>query len=239
MLNLDVLKPPVKVRIQPFLEDVLKKTGQEEVVSIYVVGSSVTPDFTSDSDTNTLFIISGAAVFYSLRSRKAGGFVKERILRILIPYVIIGIFVIAPPQVYLERLTHGEFSGNFFQFYYPHYFDGIYPFGGNFAIIPMHLWYLMDLFIFSLILLPLFIPRGNPGESLISRLAIRFEKFWDNFVQRPSFRQGDLVGGSISVSVGQGSGPLVGVVPEVNPWHIGNGIHHLPLYDSQNSLPVR
>ena len=31
------------------------------------------------------FILSGAAVYYSLKSRKTGGFVKERILRILIP----------------------------------------------------------------------------------------------------------------------------------------------------------
>jgi len=60
------------------------------------------------------FVLSGAAVYYSLKTRKGGGFVKERILRILIPLVGIGIFVIAPPQVYLERLSNGEFSGTFF-----------------------------------------------------------------------------------------------------------------------------
>jgi len=103
------------------------------------------------------FVISGAAVYYSLKSRKTRGFIKERTLRILIPLVSIGIFVLAPPQVYLERLTHGEFSGSFFQFY-PHYFDGLYGLGGNFAWMGVHLWYLMDLFIFSLIALPLFLP---------------------------------------------------------------------------------
>ena len=124
------------------------------------------------------FILSGAAVYYSLGSRKARGFVKERMLRILIPWVGIGIFIIAPPQVYLERLTHGEFSGNFFQFYYPHYFDGVYAFGGNFAIIPLHLWYLVLLFTFSMIALPIFLPLGGTGNSLISRLANSFEKPW-------------------------------------------------------------
>jgi len=124
------------------------------------------------------FILSGAAVYYSLKSRKAGGFVKERILRILVPWVGIGIFIMAPPQVYLERLTHGEFTGTFSQFYYPHYFDGVYPFGGNFAIIPMHLWYLVLLFTFSMIVLPLFLPFGGKGISLISRLAKLFEKPW-------------------------------------------------------------
>jgi len=124
------------------------------------------------------FVLSGAAVYYSLRVRKGGGFVKERVLRIAVPWVLIGIFVIAPPQVYLERLTNGEFSGNFFQFYYPHYFDGVYAFGGNFAIIPMHLWYLVILFTVSLVALPLFLSGGKSGESLISRLATWFEKPW-------------------------------------------------------------
>ena len=124
------------------------------------------------------FILSGAAVYYSLRSRTAGGFIKERSLRILIPWILIGIFVIAPPQVYLERLTHGEFSGTFFQFYYPHYFDGIYAFGGNFAIIPLHLWYLVLLFIFSLVALPLFLSRKKAGNSLISKLANSFDRPW-------------------------------------------------------------
>ena len=36
----------------------------------------------------------------------------------------------------------------------------------------------MDLFIFSLILLPLFLIRGNTGESLISRLAASLKKPW-------------------------------------------------------------
>lgn len=124
------------------------------------------------------FILAGASIYYALRSRTAGGFTKERTLRILIPIIILGIFVIAPPQVYLERLTHGDFSGNFFQFYYPHYFDGIYGVGGNFAVVPMHMWFLWLLFIYSLILLPLFLHNKRTGMSLLSRFATLFEKPW-------------------------------------------------------------
>ena len=127
------------------------------------------------------FIISGAAVYYSLRSRRAGGFIKERILRILIPLVLIGIFVIAPPQVYLERLMDGDFSGTFFE-WYPHYFHGVYPFGGNFAFQGLHLWYLMYLFIFSLIFLPLFVSWRKTGSSIISRLSRLFERPWALFL---------------------------------------------------------
>jgi len=142
------------------------------------LGSSIFVSFFNQWMMPLFFILSGASVYYALRFRTAGGFIKERSLRILIPWILIGIFVIAPPQVYLERLSHGEFSGSFFQFYYPDYFDGIYGFGGNLAIIPMHLWYLVLLFLFSLIALPLLLPGKKEGKSLISRMATSFQKPW-------------------------------------------------------------
>jgi len=146
--------------------------------SVTSLASSIHIDIFNQWMMPLFFILSGAAVYYALRFRTSSGFIKERSLRILIPWMLIGIFVIAPPQVYLERLTHGDFSGNFFQFYFPHYFDGVYPFGGNFAIIPMHLWYLALLFTFSLIALPLFLRSKKTGNSLVSRLATLFESPW-------------------------------------------------------------
>ncbi|MDH4299448.1 MAG: acyltransferase family protein [Dehalococcoidia bacterium] len=123
------------------------------------------------------FILSGAAVYYSLKSRSAGSFLKERFFRIMIPWLVTGIFVIAPAQVYLERLSHGEFSGNFFQFF-PHYFDGMYAFGGNFAWTGMHLWYLMMLSVFSVILLPMFLPRAKTGVSPAQSIAAKLGRPW-------------------------------------------------------------
>jgi len=124
------------------------------------------------------FLLAGASVYYALKSRTAGGFTKERILRILIPIITLGFFVIGPPQVYLERLANGDFSGNFLQFYFSDYFNGFYGLGGNFALVPLHMWFLWLLFIFSLILLPIFLPRKGSGRSLGSRLATLFEKPW-------------------------------------------------------------
>jgi glucan biosynthesis protein C len=123
------------------------------------------------------FILSGAAVYYSLKSRSAGSFLKERFFRIMIPWFVTGIFVMAPPQVYLERLSHGQFDGNFLQFI-PHYFDGLYGFGGNFAWAGMHLWYLMLLSVFSVILLPLFLPRIRTGFSPLQSIAAKLGKPW-------------------------------------------------------------
>ncbi len=127
------------------------------------------------------FVVSGASVHYSLKSRKAGGFIKERILRIAIPMVFIGTFLIGPPHIYIQRLFHGHFSGGFFQ-WLPHYFEGVWPVG---SFVPLgsgtHLWYLTSIFIFSLILLPLFIPLKKTGASVVSRISNLFVNPWALF----------------------------------------------------------
>lgn len=120
------------------------------------------------------FILSGAAVYYSLKSRKVKNFLKERSLRIALPWIFLGIFIMGPIQVYFERMSTEAFSGTLFQFI-PHYFDGFYGFGGNIAWMGMHLWYLMFLFFFSVVTLPLFHSRSESDDSLVSLLARRLD----------------------------------------------------------------
>jgi len=100
------------------------------------------------------FVLSAFAIYYAIQKRTNKQFLSERVNRLLIP-LIFGIFTIIIPQVYIERVTHGDFAGNFFQFI-PEYFKGWYAFGGNFAWMGLHLWYLLMLFLFSLIMLPVF-----------------------------------------------------------------------------------
>jgi surface polysaccharide O-acyltransferase-like enzyme len=128
------------------------------------------------------FILSGAAVFLSKRADQTGEFIKSKIRRLLIPLVCIGTFLINPLYVYIERLSSGQAAGSFIR-WYPHFFDGIYGFGGNFAPLGQgtHLWYLEFLFIYSLILLPLFVRSKKRGTSFLSRLSIHFEKPWALF----------------------------------------------------------
>jgi hypothetical protein len=126
--------------------------------------------------------LSGASIYFALGYRTAGQFLQERCVRLLIPLVF-GIFILSPPQVYLERLSnpnHGvapwngelQFSGSFWEFM-PYYFQGWYLFGGNFAWMGIHLWYLLALFLFSLLMLPVFLMlRQNQGQHLIEKLAI-------------------------------------------------------------------
>ncbi len=110
-----------------------------------------------------IFVISGASTFYALGSRGAGRFVKDRALRLGVP-LIAGMFTHIAWQVYLERISFSGFRGSFFDFY-PQYFRGLYGFGGNFAWMGLHLWYLEGLFLYSLLFLPLFLRLQSQSGS--------------------------------------------------------------------------
>jgi peptidoglycan/LPS O-acetylase OafA/YrhL len=113
-----------------------------------------------------IFAISGASLFYALGKRSVSKFVKDKVLRLAVPLVAMGMLIFGVLQIYLARLTHGEFSGSFFQFI-PRYFQP-----DNFAWSGVHLWYLEMLFIFCLIFLPLFLwlKRGS-GQRVMAKVG--------------------------------------------------------------------
>jgi len=117
------------------------------------------------------FLLSGMSSFHALSRHKTTQYILARIKRLAVPFVFGTFVVITPLQVYLERLSHNQFHGSFFEFY-PNYFDGWYGFGGNFAWMGIHLWYLEILFVFSLAALPLFLYLSAPGgRKLTSKIA--------------------------------------------------------------------
>jgi len=118
------------------------------------------------------FLVAGAAAWFSLGRRSTWQFTRERISRILVP-LIFGMLIIVPPQVYFERVFDGDFTGSFFA-WYPHTFQGTYSMesaaSGNLSW--HHLWFLAYLFVFSLLLLPLFrYLRREEKKSVISGIA--------------------------------------------------------------------
>ncbi len=124
-----------------------------------------------------LFVISGMGIWYSLRSRGAGGFVRERLRRLLVPLVV-GVLTLVPLQLYLGVQRSGE-AGSFVGFY--RRFLQVrpsldFPFvvkaaaGGTFEA--GHLWFLVCLLGFSLALLPGFVLLQRPaGLRLVGRLG--------------------------------------------------------------------
>jgi glucan biosynthesis protein C len=127
------------------------------------------------------FMLSAMSAYHALRHRKDKEYISERFKRLVIPFVF-GVFVLIPPQVYVERVNHSQFVGSFTEFL-PHYFEGLYGFGGNFAWMGLHLWYLGALFIFTVLTLPFirYIYRRKPHRILLAALLLFLKD------QEPSF----------------------------------------------------
>ena len=121
-----------------------------------------------------LFVISGMGTYYALGKRSMGKFVWERFLRLGIPLVV-GMFLIVPPQVYLERLVDGTFTGSYWKYFTTVAFDGIYP-EGNYSW--HHLWFLPYLLVFSWILAPLFVYLRKHQTRFIAWIKRLIQKTW-------------------------------------------------------------
>jgi len=117
------------------------------------------------------FVVSAIASFYSLGSRSGGRYLASRVQRLLVPFLFGTFVVLIPIQVWIERVSHGQYEGSFWG-WYPRYFEGWYGFGGNFAWMGLHLWYLEMLFLFSILTLPVFLLlRKDWMQPLNARLA--------------------------------------------------------------------
>lgn len=118
------------------------------------------------------FLLSGSATWFALSSRTVGEYVIERFKRLFIPFLF-GTLVIVPPQVYYRLLSNPDYQKSYPQFY-RQFFNGIRP-QGNFEW--GHLWFVIYLFVFSLIALPLFLHlRQRVSQDLLSKLAKFLEK---------------------------------------------------------------
>ena len=102
------------------------------------------------------FLLAGASTYYALRKRSGGEYSRERFKRLLIPFVF-GVLVLIPPQSYLGLLNHSDYAKSFFT-WFPNFFhlqtddiDGYFLGGHTWG----HLWFILHLFVYSLIALPL------------------------------------------------------------------------------------
>jgi peptidoglycan/LPS O-acetylase OafA/YrhL len=97
--------------------------------------------------------------------------VRERSLRLLLP-VVAGMLLIVPPQIYYERLAGGDWHGGYWSFMIQRVFQFVpYP-TGDFSW--HHLWFVVYLYVYVLLLLPLLIwwrrraPTLRPGAWLLT-----------------------------------------------------------------------
>jgi glucan biosynthesis protein C len=119
------------------------------------------------------FILAGASTYFALKKRSGVEYVKERVKRLFIP-LIFGTFVLIPPISYLGLLNHSGYSQSFIA-WLPNFFHlqtadlSGYFLGG---LTVGHLWFILHLFVYSLIALPLFLYfNRDAGLRWIRRIA--------------------------------------------------------------------
>ncbi len=134
-------------------------------------GASIVVAYLSQWIMPFFFILAGASVYFAFRRRNAVQYTLNRTLRLLIPFVF-GMLVIVVPQSYYEQLQRGYLLDTSFFTFYPQYIVSLniqYWF---------HLWFLLYLFGFSLITIPLFLPFGKDRKSLIMRMSKFINTAW-------------------------------------------------------------
>jgi hypothetical protein len=127
-----------------------------------------------------LMLVSGMGVRYALRRRSAGAFVRERLARLGVPFVV-GMVALVPPMWYLQQLRRPDFHESYWRFWL-RFFDlpamakGL-PLrdewsSGGIIVDPAHTWFLYVLLVWSLVLLPVFLYLQRPrAAELVDRVA--------------------------------------------------------------------
>jgi len=99
-----------------------------------------------------LFFISGIGTVFVLNQFSANYYIQQRTKRLIVP-LLFGMLVVVPPQIYFERISNGVPYTSYFDFFPSIFTTGAYP-SGNLSW--HHLWFIVYLFIYSLIAIPLF-----------------------------------------------------------------------------------
>ena len=106
-----------------------------------------------------LFLISGMGVRFAMERRDWKQLLKDRTVRILLPFVF-GFFFIAPISYYIYAQYYQEVGASF----------GI---RAVYLPNPGHLWFLANIFVYVLVFLPVFTYFKNRPDNLILRTVSR------------------------------------------------------------------
>ncbi len=120
-----------------------------EIPALQYIDLSVYPWWMS-----LLFALAGASSFFALKKRTAAQYAKERVLRLLVPFVS-GLLLWIPIQSFIADVFYNDYRGGFFRLYSVFFtkFTDLTGYDGGFT--PGHLWFILFLFVISLVFLPL------------------------------------------------------------------------------------
>ncbi len=118
-----------------------------------------------------LFLISGVASSFMLSKLSAGSFMRQRSWRLLVP-LIFGMFVIVPPQPYLEVVEKVAYAGSYGDFMrlYLNAYPGFCR-GTDCLKLPTwnHLWFVAYLWVYTLLLGAIVLALGTRFQAIAKR----------------------------------------------------------------------
>ena len=128
-----------------------------------------------------LFFISGTVSYFMMQRRSSFSFIGLRFRRLFIP-LLVGMFIIVPPQIYMERLNNG-YTGSYWAFYKTVFNFVPYP-KGSFSW--HHLWFIAYLFLYDILFAPLFAWMASPKSiGLKTKLAALANGKWIYLIMLP------------------------------------------------------
>jgi len=101
-----------------------------------------------------LFVIAGISSAFALKKRTAKQFLSERFFKLFLPHVS-GILIYIPIQTYFAERYHNQYTGGFFHQYILFFTKPTDLTGYTGGFTPGHLWFILFLFIISIITLPI------------------------------------------------------------------------------------
>jgi peptidoglycan/LPS O-acetylase OafA/YrhL len=122
------------------------------------------------------FLLSGVGSWYALRSRSNGQYLLERVKRLLVPLYTVGLFLLNPPQFYIDKFSNAGFRGTFWESLPIYFAQWKFHLESPHGLLPVppawHLWFLQYLFLISLFTLPLLLYlKSKPGQRWIEIIA--------------------------------------------------------------------
>lgn len=119
-----------------------------------------------------LFAIAGISTFYALKKRTAKKYFMERVYKLLIP-MIAGIVLIVPIQTFYGEKFHNGYTGGFFNQYILFFTKVTDLSGYTGGFTPSQLWFMLYLFIISILALPVAIKYNKKFNNLaVHKLSV-------------------------------------------------------------------
>ena len=100
-----------------------------------------------------LFTLAGVSSFHALNSKTNKEFIFERLKKLFVPFLF-GIILIVSVQSYIADIFYNNYKGSYFshlKIFFTKFTDLT---GGDGGFTPGHLWFVLYLFVISLVMFP-------------------------------------------------------------------------------------